>query len=134
MDPTRFDRFAIAVGQRTTRRTAFGLLAALGLTGFVREEAGAVCASPGTTCTRADAALCCSGVCKKKRCRCPQRRCCECDGNLVPCAYVKNHDACTERCRKLTGSIGSFSAKGSPGTSTVLCEDTQCQFVECVPA
>jgi len=24
MDPTRFDHFAIAVGQRTTRRTALG--------------------------------------------------------------------------------------------------------------
>jgi hypothetical protein len=52
----------------------------------------------------------------------------------VPCAYVKNHDECANRCKKLTGSIGSFSAKGSPGTSTYVCENTQCQFVECEPA
>jgi hypothetical protein len=41
MNPTRFDRFATAVGQRTTRRVALGLLTALGLTGLVTEKAAA---------------------------------------------------------------------------------------------
>jgi len=34
MDANRFDRFAIVVGQRSTRRTALGVLGALGLTGL----------------------------------------------------------------------------------------------------
>ncbi len=36
MDPIRFDRLAMTVGRRTTRRTTGGLLAALGLTGLAR--------------------------------------------------------------------------------------------------
>jgi len=65
MDPTRFDRLTIAVGQPTTRRAALGLLAALGLTGLGRGEALAICAGNGTPCT--GGTTCCSGLCKRKR-------------------------------------------------------------------
>jgi hypothetical protein len=65
MDATNFDRLAIAVGQRTTRRIALSLLAALGLTALVREEAAAVCLAEGARCG-GDQGPCCSGWCKKK--------------------------------------------------------------------
>ena len=132
MDPTRFDRLAIIVGQRTSRRTALGALAALGLTGLLSEEAAAVCASPGDKCTRADAATCCSGICRKKRCRCPQRLCCQCGGLTVPCGFVSSFSACQKRCAKLGGG-GAQTFFSSPGTQTTVCEGNQCRVVACVP-
>ena len=47
MDSTRFDHLAIAVGQRSTRRYALGLLAAVGLTGLLSEDAAAACLASG---------------------------------------------------------------------------------------
>jgi hypothetical protein len=65
MDATDFDQLAVAVGQRTTRRIALGLLAALGLAGLMREEAAAACLLDGARCG-GDRGTCCSGWCKKK--------------------------------------------------------------------
>jgi hypothetical protein len=65
MDPTRFDRLALAVDRRGTRRATLGLLAALGITGLVREDAAAVCLPDGERCG-GDRETCCSGYCKKK--------------------------------------------------------------------
>ena len=134
MNPSRFDRLAMTVGRRTTRRAALGALTALGLTGLVREEVGAVCASPGEACQRNSG--CCSGVCarKRERCTCPQRICCQCGPfDPVPCAYVSDHAACAERCLKLTGSASSTVTNPTPGMQTTLCEDTLCRPVDCVP-
>jgi hypothetical protein len=133
MSSTAFDRLAVAVGQQTTRRTTLALLAALGLTGLVREEASAVCAGPGARCTRATAERCCSGICRKKRCRCPQRICCQCiQVDTIPCAYVADAAACEARCKQLTG-FGSFLTQSSaPGERTAFCAGTQCEAVPCV--
>ena len=134
MNSTGFDRLAIAVGQRTTRRTTLGLLAALGLTGLVREEASAVCASPGARCRRSTAEPCCSGICRKKRCRCLQRTCCQCNsGDPVPCAYVTDAAACLARCTKLTGFSSSLTRSPAPGERTTVCAGTQCEAVSCLP-
>jgi hypothetical protein len=138
MDPGRFDRLAVAVGRRTTRRTALGLLAALGVTGGLSTGASAAdCLATGKRCG-GGRGTCCSGICKgqKKRCRCPQRTCCQCDeGQPVPCTYVESHDACVERCKKLTGSSASSTFSPLPGSqTTVVCKDTECrQSVDCVP-
>ena len=63
LDPIRFDRFAIVVGQRSTRRTAVGLLAALSLSGLGRSQpaAAATCTlkANGDRCTTGTD--CCSG-------------------------------------------------------------------------
>jgi hypothetical protein len=68
MDPTRFDRLAMTLSQRTTRRTAVGLLAALGLAGLLRVEAAAACISrTGARCGRENDLECCSGRCVRKR-------------------------------------------------------------------
>ena len=67
MDPTRFDRLTMMLSQRSTRRTALGLLAALGLTGLVREEAAAACQGGTGRCGRATDLECCSGRCVRKR-------------------------------------------------------------------
>jgi hypothetical protein len=66
MDPIRFDRLTMILSHRSTRRTALGLLAALGLTGLVREEAAA-CSGNTTRCGRATDLECCSGRCVRKR-------------------------------------------------------------------
>jgi hypothetical protein len=134
MNPTRFERLGISVGQRTSRRTAFGVLAALGLIGLVRDEADAVCGSPGEACRRDDG--CCSGVCgnRKERCTCPQRICCQCSPfDPVPCAYVSDHATCAERCLKRTGSASSTVFNPRPGMQTTLCEGTLCRPVDCAP-
>jgi hypothetical protein len=134
LNSTSIDRLAIAVGQRTTRRMAFGLLAALGLTGLVREEASAVCAGPGAKCRRATAEPWCSGICKKKRCRCPQRTCCQCNSSTaVPCAYVTDVEACQARCTKLTGFSSSLTISPALGERTTVCAGTQCEAVSCLP-
>jgi len=69
VDPIRFDRFAIVVGQRSTRRTAVGLLAALSLSGLGRSQpaAAATCTlkANGDRCTTGTD--CCSGRCVHKR-------------------------------------------------------------------
>jgi hypothetical protein len=68
MNPTRVDRLAMILSQRTTRRTALGLLAALGLTGLVREAAAAACqGGTGGRCGRPTDLACCSGRCVRKR-------------------------------------------------------------------
>jgi hypothetical protein len=133
MNPSRFDRLTMTVGRRTPRRTAFGVLAALGLTGLAREEVGAICASPGEACQSNDG--CCSGVCgmNQERCRCPQRICCQCSPFApVPCAYVSDHAACAERCLKRTGSASSTVFNPRPKMQTTRCEGTLCRPVDCV--
>jgi hypothetical protein len=69
MNPTRFDRIAIVVGQRATRRSALGLLAALGLTGlgYGKPAAAGTCTlkANGDRCTTGTE--CCSGRCVRKR-------------------------------------------------------------------
>jgi hypothetical protein len=65
MDPTRFDRLAVAVGQRTSRRAALGLSAALGLAGLGREGVAAACLANGVRCG-AGRGRCCSGWCRRK--------------------------------------------------------------------
>jgi hypothetical protein len=67
MDPTRFDRLAMTVGQRTTRRAALSLLAALGLIGLGSEGAIAQLGGlvNGQPCTSGN--QCASGFCKRKR-------------------------------------------------------------------
>jgi hypothetical protein len=67
MDPTRFDRLTMTLSQPRTRRTALGLLAALGLTGLVRQEAAAACQGGTGRCGRATDLECCSGRCVRKR-------------------------------------------------------------------
>ena len=65
METTRFDRLAITVGQRATRRAMVSLIAALGLAGLVREEVAAACLDNDQRCggTRG---TCCSGRCVRK--------------------------------------------------------------------
>jgi hypothetical protein len=67
MDPTRFDRLAVAVGQRISRRSTLSLLAALGLTGLKSQEVGAQLGGlvNGQPCTSGN--QCASGFCKRKR-------------------------------------------------------------------
>ena len=136
MDPSRFDHLAMAVGQRSTRRNALGLLAAFALSGLLSEDAAAACQSSGERCGGGRGS-CCSGLCKgprgKKTCRCPQRVCCQCDSGSVPCAFVTDENACLERCVKLTGSVVSTTFDPSPGTRTTVCEGTLCRVVSCVP-
>jgi hypothetical protein len=68
MDPTRFDRLTMILSHRRTRRTVLGLLAALGLTGLVRQEVAAACqGGTGGRCGRATDLECCSGRCVRKR-------------------------------------------------------------------
>jgi hypothetical protein len=67
MDSNRFDRLAITVSQRTTRRAALGLLAALGVMRPGRATAvSPACQANGRRCGGARGP-CCSGVCKRKR-------------------------------------------------------------------
>ena len=134
MHSQRFDAITKRLVSRSNRRTVLGVLAALGITGLVREEAGAVCASPGEACRSNDS--CCSGVCgkKKERCTCPQRICCQCSPfDPVPCAYVSDHAACAQRCLKLTGSASSTVTNPMPGMQTTRCEGTLCRPVDYVP-
>ena len=63
MDSTRFDRVTIVIGQRTSRCTVLGLLAALGLTELVTEEAGAVVCLASGERWRGGRGTCCSGIC-----------------------------------------------------------------------
>ena len=67
MDPAHFDRLAIAVGQRLSRRVAISLLAALGLTGLGSQGAGAQLGGlvNGQPCTSGD--QCASGRCVRKQ-------------------------------------------------------------------
>ena len=67
MDASRFDRLAMTVGHRATRRTTLGLLAALGLTGLVSDDAATSCqGGTGGRCGRATDLECCSGRCVRK--------------------------------------------------------------------
>jgi hypothetical protein len=136
MDSTRFDHLAIAVGQRSTRRYALGLLAAVGLTGLLSEDAAAACLASGARCGGGRGS-CCSGLCKgpkgKKTCRCPQRTCCQCDTGSVPCAFVTDFDACVARCEELTGNKTSSTFPPAPGKLTSFCEGTLCREANCAP-
>jgi hypothetical protein len=130
----RFAAIATRLARRNTRRSVLGGLTALGLTRLVPADAGAVCASPGDVCGRNGS--CCSGVCGKNhaRCTCPQRLCCQCSPyDPVPCAYVADHAACAERCRKLTGRASSTVSNPTPGMQTTRCAGTFCRPVDCVP-
>jgi hypothetical protein len=67
MDQAHFDRLAIAVGRRITRRSALRLLAALGLTGAGSQSAAAQLGGlvNGQPCTSGP--QCASGFCKHKK-------------------------------------------------------------------
>jgi hypothetical protein len=67
MDPAHFDRLAITVGQRITRRSALSLLAAFGLTRLGIQGAGAQQGGlvNGQPCTSGP--QCASGFCKRKK-------------------------------------------------------------------
>jgi hypothetical protein len=136
MDSTRFDHLAIAVGQRSSRRSALSLLAAVGLTGLLSEDAAAACLASGARCG-GGRGPCCSGLCKgpegNKTCRCPQRTCCQCNTGSVPCAFVTDTGACIARCQQLTGSRASSTFIPAPGTRTSFCEGTLCRLARCVP-
>jgi hypothetical protein len=72
VDASLFDRFTVAIAQRTTRRAALALLSAIGFGTLLVEEAQAVCIENGKRCDpNAVPNGCCSGRCprKKKRCR-----------------------------------------------------------------
>jgi len=128
MDPTRFDHFAIAVGQRTTRRTALGLLTALGLTGLVTEEAVAVCLATGERCGDGRGPRC-SGMCKgrhKKRCRCPQRVCCQCSDS---CGIPSGSQSCQDLCAK-RGELNTVINFLQPDKVNV-CKDKLCSRASC---
>jgi hypothetical protein len=67
MDQVRFDRLAITIGQRITRRSALSLLAALGLAGLGSKGAGAQQGGlvNGQPCD--SGSQCASGFCKRKK-------------------------------------------------------------------
>ena len=66
MGADRFEHLVTTLGHRLPRRSIVGLLAALGITGLVREEAAAAdCLLDGVRCG-GDRGTCCSGFCKKK--------------------------------------------------------------------
>jgi hypothetical protein len=67
MDPAHFDRLAITVGRRISRRAAISLLAALGLTGLGSQGAGAQLGGlvNGQPCT--SGGQCASGRCVRKK-------------------------------------------------------------------
>ena len=136
MDLTRFDRLAITVGQRKTRRTALSLLTALGLAGRVSGEALATCLTSGKHCG-GGRGLCCSGVCKgrTKTCRCPQRLCCEChvDSNPSTCTLVSSDQACQDLCAK-QGASSQATYFPDPGLTTLHCGANKfCASASCVP-
>jgi hypothetical protein len=104
MDPTRFDRLTMILSQRTTRRTALGLLAALGLTGLGR-QAAAACSGSSTRCGRATDPECCSGRCVRKRgtnkrfCRqAPGQGICDIDQGLCGLGRSISCGAAADRC------------------------------------
>jgi len=144
MDPTRFDRLAIVVGQRTTRRAALGLLAAIGLTGLVHEEAAAACLANGVRCG-AGRGRCCSGWCKRKAgtsrkfCKAaPNQGICTIESNRcnfsgIVCSKSDNTCSCyvTPAGRSFCGSNGCFSQDCS---SDADCEPNHGVGAICIPA
>jgi hypothetical protein len=67
MDPAHFDRLAITVGQRITRRSALSLVTALGFTGIRSQGAGAQLGGlvNGEPCSKGFE--CASGFCRRKK-------------------------------------------------------------------
>ena len=142
MEPSRFDALARAV---TGRRSALGLLAALGLgLGVPDGAAAAACKAVGKPCARA--VECCSGLCQgqpgRKRCRCrdgrrPCRgRCCgrlqRCTarGRCVPCP--RGTTPCGGTCVDITRNprhCGRCNAVCPAGTTCLHggCFTTTCQ-------
>jgi hypothetical protein len=137
MNPTHFDRLAVTVGQRATRRSVLGLLAALGLTGLVREDAVGACLVTGSRCGRGRPA-CCSGVCqgrrRRKTCRCPARICCECrsGGVAVSCSFVADSAQCDARCANQGATDPSSVENPQSGQITTLCMNKQCSRAKCL--
>jgi hypothetical protein len=136
MNPTRFDRLAVTVGQRATRRSVLGLLAAVGLTGLVEEDAAAACLVTGQRCG-GNRPRCCSGVCKgprgKKTCRCPQRICCQCisGAGALSCSFVTDPAQCNARCATQGATDFSLESPES-GEITTLCMNKQCSRAKCL--
>ncbi len=118
MDPTRFDRLTTILSHRSTRRTALGLLAALGLAGLASEEAAAACTSG--RCGRAADLECCSGRCVRKRgtnkryCRqAPGQGICDIDQDFCGLGRSINCGAADDRCLCQRTTQGySFCAGG----------------------
>ena len=110
MTPTRFDRIAIVVGQRATRRTALGLLAALGITGLGRAKA-----APAATCTlKANGVRCttgtecCSGRCVRKR-----------NTHKKFCRQAPGQGICTTASNSCSNNLASIC--DAAGNSTCVC-------------
>ena len=100
MDPRRFDAIVRSFGNRFSRRAAFALAGSgLGLIHSTAEsEAQGACRVVGKPCRHPD--QCCTPICKKRTCRCPDgRKACGglCCGDTEACKHG--------RCCTLTGEI-----------------------------
>jgi hypothetical protein len=105
MDGIGFDRW---VRDLHTRRGVLGALAGIGATLGMTRPVGAVaeCAAPGSGCDPANAADCCSGICKKHK-------------HKHKCAPVGSAQGCTKAldgCR--TGADNP--CPGNPGAGTCI--------------
>jgi hypothetical protein len=99
MDPARFDRLAVSISRRTTRRAAIGALVGLGASRLASPSDGAAasCLDDGARCRPSDPLPCCSGWCKGKRGS--RKKTCKSGPNRGVCTVV--NDFCA-----LTGDIG----------------------------
>jgi len=125
MDPTRFDRLAVSIGARTTRRAALGMLAALGLTGLRHEAVSAAgCRPPGKPC--AHRGQCCSGVCRHNTCRAApgQGTCTTAQNGCAASGGTCNGDASCE-CW-VTSKGASFCGQEFPFTCQLCKKNADC--------
>jgi hypothetical protein len=112
MDAARFDRLVLTLTRASTRRSALGLLGALGLTRLLSEEVRAThtpggCRHNGERCARGD--QCCSGRCVRK----PRTN--------------------TRFCRKAPGQgICTIETDGCLGTGGFPCNDPSFGSCRCV--
>ena len=123
MDSARFDRLAMTIGRRTTRRAALRLLgAALGtaLSMRARDDAGAThfgCRHWKEGCKRSE--QCCSGICWRKKCRAHDTGGCRLADNF--CAGGEDN-----RCQP--GCLCNITTGKAPHCgSTVFCPAVECQ-------
>ena len=106
MDSTRFDHLAIAVGQRSTRRYALGLLAAVGLTGLLGEDAAAACLASGRAAGAGGdhAAPACARDPRAEDLPLSAADLLPVRHRLGSLRLVTDFDACIARCEELTGT------------------------------
>ena len=144
MDAARFDDLVRALGQSHTRRRLIRLLSGLSVAGLSiarAEEASAACKPTGTRCRLSTASLCCSGICQgrkgKRKCRCPQRICCQCANvnkqglTFVGCGFVSGTTQCSQLCAQL-GANSAATTQPQPGTRTTVCANKRCSELSCV--